>query len=169
MGGNHAVLPKERIMTVTTDMTEAYALAQAMVAWGESMASMVRAADTSVIDALIAGRGLLSDSRLASLRTALGLRADEATLIAIRDARRVSQRSTILLPEGKYEHCSRGRGWARLGRGRDVSWGDREEGGYRVGPGRWSVGSTDGFQRKSETTWEVEHIDVGGQTWTVAS
>lgn len=80
----------------------------------------------------------------------------------------MGQGLTVELPAGKYEHLSRGRGWARKGRGDRVEWGDRVRDGYRVGPGRWTVGSTDGFARKSSTDWDVEHVQVGTQTWTLA-
>lgn len=75
---------------------------------------------------------------------------------------------TICLPPHRYEGLSRGRGWARKGRGANAEWGERTDGGYRVGPGRWTVGGNDGFSRKGEVIWTVEHIRVGEETWTVA-
>jgi hypothetical protein len=107
--------------------------------------------------------------RLATLGRAIELGADDATLIALRDATRVARKDTIVVPAHRYEGLSRGRGWARLGRGGDVRWGERVDGGYRVGPGRWSVGSTDGFFRKGADVWDCEHLRVGEETWTVAS
>ena len=86
----------------------------------------------------------------------------------IADAHYVGQGLTVELPLGKYEHLSRGRGWARKGRGDRVAWGERTRDGYTVGPGRWTVGSTDGFSRKSSVDWWVEHVQVGAQTWTLA-
>jgi hypothetical protein len=111
----------------------------------------------------------VSDERKETLQRAIEIGADDKTLEMLRDATRVAQRETIVLPSHKYENLSRGRGWARKGKGDRVTWGEREDGGYRVGPGRWSVGSTDGFNRKGSTEWTVEHVQVGSETWTVAS
>jgi hypothetical protein len=111
----------------------------------------------------------ISDKRLESLVVALDLGADAATLRKLAQAGRLARKATIVLPPGRFEGLSRGRGWARLGKGRDVTWGERVDGGYRVGPGHWTVGSNDGFSRKQETVWDVEHVRVGGETWTVAS
>ena len=111
-----------------------------------------------------------TESRRESLRIALGLGADPRTLENIRESRRVSRHDYIILPAGRFEGMSRGKGWARLGRGAAATWGERgDDGGYvcRV-PGRWTVGSNDGFQRKEETVWKVAHIKVGDQTWTIA-
>jgi hypothetical protein len=154
----------------TIDMTESYEVARAMVAMGEAIAARMRASDASVIDALCTGH-TVSDSRRESLIIALGLGADDSTLVRLRDAGRLdrSGRRTVDLPPGRYEHCSRGRGWARRGRGDSAVWGERVDAGYRVGVGRWTVGSTDGFSRKSSEDWTVEHIRVGTETWTVAS
>jgi len=111
----------------------------------------------------------VSDSRKDSLGKALELGADEKTLTVIRNAIRLSRQPTIVLPAHRFESLSRGRGWALKGRGSDVSWGEREDSGYRVGPGRWSVGATDGFSRKASVDWRVKHIQVGQETWTIAS
>jgi len=75
---------------------------------------------------------------------------------------------TILLPAGRYEGLSRGKGWARQGRGDSATWGEREDAGYRVGPGKWTVGSNDGFNRKEQTDWLVKHLKVGDKVWTLA-
>lgn len=96
----------------------------------------------------------------------LGVGDDD--FLAIIRADRVSRTDTIVLPKGSLEDLSRGRGWCRQGSGADVVWGERVDGGYRVGPGRWSVGSTDGFKRKRARDWKVAHITVGEATWTLA-
>lgn len=83
-------------------------------------------------------------------------------------AMRVARGESVVLPAGKYEGLSRGRGWARQGHGSSAVWGERESTGYRVGAGRWSVGSTDGFKRKDEVLWTVSHVTVGAETWTIA-
>jgi hypothetical protein len=66
----------------------------------------------------------------------------------------------IILPAGRLENLSRGKGWCRLGSGSNVTWADRAEcGGYMVStPGKWTVGSTDGFSRKDQTSWDVRKI-----------
>jgi hypothetical protein len=89
-------------------------------------------------------------------------------LHAIANAPRVSKSDTIILPSLRYENLSRGRGWARKGKGLDAIWGERTDKGYRVGPGRWTVGATDGFSRKDSCTWTVKHVQVGSEVWTVA-
>lgn len=103
-----------------------------------------------------------------SLAIAAGLGADAATLEVLRAATRLSRRDTIVLPHHRFELLSRGKGWARKGQGKDVTWGERADGGYRVGPGRWTVGGNDGFTRKGEVIWTVRHVQVGAQTWTLA-
>ena len=47
-------------------------------------------------------------------------------------------------------------------------WGQRTNGGYRISPGRWTIGGNDGFSRKGEDVWNVEHVTVGSETWTIA-
>lgn len=111
----------------------------------------------------------LPAARRESLTMALALGASDAALETICDALRVARRNTIVLPRQHLETLSRGRGWARKGRGSTAVWGERVDGGYRVGPGRWTVGGNDGFSRKAETVWDVEHVTVGSETWTVAS
>ena len=116
----------------------------------------------------IAGHDV-SDSRCETLSLALAAGADEATLLALRDAVRVARTPSIVLPRHRYESCSHGRGWARKGQGDNATWGERVKDGYRVGPGTWSVGATDGFARKASTEWYVSHVQVGSQTWTIAN
>jgi hypothetical protein len=65
----------------------------------------------------------------------------------------------IYLPLGRYEHCSRGKGWCRLGSGSSVTWGERTDKGYFADQvGKWVVGSDDGFSRKDKTEWKVEQL-----------
>lgn len=111
----------------------------------------------------------VSDARRETLAKAIDAGANDATLSLIRDANRVARRATIVLPPHRLEGLSRGRGWARKGTRDKAEWGERVEGGYRVGPGRWTVGGNDGFSRKAETVWNVEHVRVGADTWTVAN
>jgi hypothetical protein len=111
----------------------------------------------------------VSPKRQESLTLAIAAGAPLAVLETLRDANRLAKSSTIVLPALRYESLSRGRGWARKGRGTVVTWGERVSDGYRVGPGSWEVGATDGFSRKDKCTWDVEHVLVGDQTWTIAN
>jgi hypothetical protein len=122
------------------------------------------------IDRVAEGK-VLSDRRRESLRRAVGLGVTDEVLRLLIEAVKLNQGPTIKLPAEHYESLSRGRGWCRFGKGRgDTQWGERESGGYRVGKaGRWYVGASDGFSRRSETPWDVDHLTVGSETWTVAS
>lgn len=93
-----------------------------------------------------------SSARIESLQIAVELGADLATLAVLRDATRVNRQETIVLPMHRYEGLSRGKGWARKGKGSNAIWGEREENGYRVGAGRWIVGGNDGFSRKGKSS-----------------
>lgn len=110
----------------------------------------------------------ISEPRRESLSLAHPL-VDDETFRAISDALRCARGATIVLPAHRFENLSRGRGWARKGRGNSAEWGEREENGYRVGPGRWTVGGNDGFSRKKEDVWTVRHVTVGADTWTIAN
>jgi hypothetical protein len=122
---------------------------------------------TNVLATICEGKEI-SDSRRASLARAVELGADQATLVRLVDAIRLNKGPTIALPAHRYEGLSRGRGWCRQGRGANAVWGERTDSGYRVGPGRWVVGGCDGFSRKKEDHWHVEHVQVGPETWTIA-
>jgi len=126
------------------------------------------------LDQLIAlttatGKNIDMAARTERLQKAIDLGASDATLKALAEAYRTGMGPTIILPAHKYENLSRGKGWCRKGRGDSATWGEREAKGYRVGPGRWTVGGNDGFSRKGETLWDVEHVQVGSETWTVAN
>lgn len=110
----------------------------------------------------------IPEVRRERLAQAVELGADDALLRVLCDAVRISRTDTILLPAHRLEGKSRGKGWARKGNRDSAVWGEREEGGYRVGPGKWTVGGNDGFSRKGEATWDVTNIAVGIETWTIA-
>lgn len=118
--------------------------------------------------ALLTAHPDVPETRHRNLTAAIELGADDAALTALCEARRTSRKSTIVLPPQRLENLSRGRGWARKGRGQSAEWGERVDGGYRVGPGRWIVGGSDGFSRKGEDEWTVKNITVGAETWTIA-
>lgn len=111
----------------------------------------------------------VSDKRKETLEIAIAAGADDKTLIALRDAARTHKGDSMVLPAHRLEGLSRGRGWARKGQGKSVTWGERVEGGYKVTAGRWTVGGSDGFSRKGTTVWDVNHVKVGEQLWTIAS
>jgi hypothetical protein len=112
----------------------------------------------------------MSPARAETLEIARAAGASLEVLEAIRAAKRVARRDSIRLPVHHLETLSRGTGWCRHGRGPTAIWGEREDGGYRVGtPGVWIVHGSDGFRRARDETWTVEHIQVGDATWTIAS
>lgn len=125
-------------------------------------------AELEAVDALgiLAGAPALPEKRRESVIIAVRAGADWPTVKLIITAPRLSREDTIVLPPGRFEGLSRGRGWARMGKGSSAVWGEKASGGYRVGPGKWVIGSNDGFNRKDEVAWDVEHLKVGNETWT---
>jgi hypothetical protein len=101
----------------------------------------------------------IGDGRCRALMLAASRGATPQDLRDIAEAIRVSTGDGIILPAHHYETLSRGRGWARLGRGERAVWGERVEGGYRLRlAGRWVIGGHDGFARKGETIWDVRCV-----------
>jgi hypothetical protein len=101
----------------------------------------------------------LSDARCRTLMLAAGRGATPLDLRAIAEATRVSTGDGIIVPAHHYEGLSRGRGWARHGRGDHAVWGERVEGGYRLRlAGRWIIGGHDGFTRRGEDVWDVRCV-----------
>lgn len=131
---------------------------------------MALSIETELLEDRLARLGLRpsSEKRAESLALAHERGVSDTALAALAAAERLSQRQTVWLPAHHYESLSRGRGWCRQGRGDSAQWGEREDGGYRVGPGKWVVGATDGFSRRAEQRWIVRHVTVGEKTWTVA-
>jgi hypothetical protein len=111
----------------------------------------------------------MAEGRKRSITLAVEACSSLEILQALCDATRLARAATVDLPAHRYEGLARGRGWARKGRGGSAEWGERVDGGYRVGPGRWIVGGSDGFARRGETEWVVRHVTVGAETWTIAS
>jgi hypothetical protein len=112
-----------------------------------------------------------SEKRTEILASAHGLGVDDATFKKLAESTRINRAEEITLPSHRHETLSRGSGWATnsdIGvtlRSRESTKGA----GYRVPPGKWSVGASDGYQRKGATDWTVEHVTVGPHTWTVAN
>jgi hypothetical protein len=102
----------------------------------------------------------LSDARCRTLMLAADRGATPLDMKAIAEAVRVSTTGDgITVPMHHSETLSRGRGWARLGRGENVVWGERVEGGYRLrAEGKWIIGGHDGFSRRDETVWDVRVV-----------
>lgn len=112
----------------------------------------------------------VKQKRIESLAIAHDANVSDAIFRTIAEARRVHRNSyTVVVPRHPLESCSRGRGWARKGKGSSAEWGERVDRGYRVGAGVWSVGGHDGFRRKRSDEWVVEHIIVDNATWTIAN
>ena len=106
--------------------------------------------------------------RMDILADAADAGVSDKDLALMAKAPRIAEGDEITLPRHKLENLSRGKGWARCGSGRSAEWGKRCADGYRVGPGYWVVGGSDGYARKGEITWDVSHIRAGGKVWTVA-
>lgn len=115
------------------------------------------------------GLRLPDEGRNETLRVAHEAGVSDEDLLRIAGSIRVSRGPTIEVPL-KYGHTSRAKSWARLGSGDYVEWGEID--GSRAtlhDEGEWVVFSSDGFKRQKKTTWKVEHVQVGDQTWTIAS
>lgn len=119
------------------------------------------------IAALTAAKAV-SEKREESVRMAIEADASDSLIVVLVEARRVSRTDTVVLPQQRFEQLSRGKGWCRKGRGSSAEWGERDDSGYRVGPGRWTVGGNDGFSRKGEDVWLVKNVTVGDKIWTIA-
>ena len=80
------------------------------------------------------------------------------------------QLSVVLPPNRLERDCKHGKGWARLGKGDDITWGVRTDGGYRASrPGLWTVGGSDGFTRKKEDSYKVSRVKIGELFWIIAT
>jgi hypothetical protein len=67
----------------------------------------------------------------------------------------------VIVPAGRYDHCSRGKGSIRNKRSGATEWAEQEGNRFRIPchPGKgwstWYQKSSDGFNRTSDTTVEV--------------
>jgi hypothetical protein len=119
------------------------------------------------VDALQTKHGFPA-ARRARIERAVELGADLHVLEALASAIRTECGPEIHI-ESKHLGLSRATGWARKGRGDNAEWGRQEGNGFWVGPGHWSIASSDGFRRKEEVTWAVANVQVGDEIWTVAN
>jgi hypothetical protein len=132
-------------------------LDQAAVAAAEAELNRLRDHVRSLMACITAEQ--IGDGRCRALILAASRGATPQDLRAIAEAIRVSTGDGIIVPAHHYEGLSRGRGWARHGRGDHAVWGERVEGGYRLRlAGRWVIGGHDGFTRRGETTWDVRVV-----------
>lgn len=134
----------------------------------EALESTLSSQPPSALDFICAGKDV-SEMRRATLARAIELGAETATLATIRDAVRVNRFAHMHLPQHRLALKSRGKGWCRKGRGDNAEWADLESSGYRVSPGKWIVGGADGYDRKGQDEWVVKHVQVGAETWTIAT
>ena len=109
-------------------------------------------------------------NRDAAIAVAKSLGKDEAVAVFESAAAvGVQGELSVILPPNRLESLSKGRGWARLGKFDDATWGVKCEGGYRVNrPGVWTVGGDDGFNRKREDMYKVSRVKIGDMFWVVA-
>jgi hypothetical protein len=132
-------------------------LDQAAVEAASTELAQIRDRVRSLMQAISAEQ--IGDGRCRALLLAASRGATPQDLRDIAEAVRTSTGDGITVPMHHYETLSRGRGWARLGRGEKAVWGERTEGGYRLRQeGRWVVGGHDGFSRRGETTWDVRVV-----------
>lgn len=58
----------------------------------------------------------------------------------------------------RFGHLSRGKVWARQGKGAAVVWAKKSGGTVHLTPGNWTVGSDDGYKRKERVGWTVSLV-----------
>lgn len=124
----------------------------------------------SNIDEWDAAEKVTVSARDAAIAVAKSLGKDEAVEV-FQSAVSVGVQGelSVILPPNRLESLSKGRGWARLGKFDDATWGVKVEGGYRVSrPGNWVVGGDDGFGRKREDSYKVARVKIGDMFWVVA-
>jgi hypothetical protein len=110
----------------------------------------------------------ISEKRMGRLEVAHASSVSDETFTRLANASRVGSTDGIILPGGRYHHCSRAKGWARLGRGDSAQWGESRPGGWRVTlTGQWTVQSSDGFSRNEKDSFLVEKIKVGHEEWFI--
>ena len=124
----------------------------------------------SNIDEWDAAEKVTVSARDAAIAVAKSIGNDEAVAV-LESAAAVGVQGelSVVLPPNRLESLSKGRGWARLGKFDDATWGVKCEGGYRVNrPGNWAVGGDDGFGRKREDSYKVARVKIGDLFWIVA-
>lgn len=93
----------------------------------------------------------------------------DAVFADLARAPRACSGDTIVIPAGDYGSLYGSKEWARKGSGKDAEWGTRVPGGWRVGAGHWLVESRcDSRKKRDSLEWDVRHVIVGEQVWTVA-
>lgn len=109
--------------------------------------------------------------RMVSLEIANLKGITDEVFVQLATAVRLKRRNGFInLSAHRFENLSRGRGWARKGKGPSVEWAERgENGGYNCTVGTWVIGGNDGFSRKGSDTWKVSEIRVGDELWLIAN
>lgn len=169
--------PKDAVASLAALAERLAAATTAARTAAEALDEAARTAAQTDVDAIVAEGRVhvkiitdkdMRDIRVQTLIKAAGDGLTPSQVKTIATAVRVSSGDTITLPKGKYEDLSRGKGWARLGAGSNAAgsnatWGDRVDDGYSVSvEGNWTVGSTDGYNRKESTPWKVSRV---GKYW----
>lgn len=98
-----------------------------------------------------------SEKRLEHLVKAASAGATDAQLDRVAVVRATSTEESIPYST-RYGHHSRGKAWARQGSGSSPIWAEKNGGTVYLTPGRWVVGSDDGFRRKEKVTVKVTNI-----------
>ena len=122
------------------------------------------------LDARFLRLGLNTDKplpRLESLEIA-NPHVKDGTFLELYNAHKLSRLPSIVLPKHRFASLSQGRSWCRNERTKEFaneyiasSEGDKVT--------KFTVGGNDGFRRADKVTWDVWHIAVNGNIWTVAS
>jgi len=107
------------------------------------------------------------EGRKESLKLAFELGATEKTCRKILTAAKVARDGGTISIATRYGSLSRGKCWGR--NKKTDEWADKSDGTVYLTPGRWMVGSSDGFSRKEKAAWKVEKVSVGEQEWLIAN
>jgi hypothetical protein len=151
-----ALLPEYDLAAVQKKAAEKV-LDQAAVEEASSVLARIRDEVRRLMQVITAEQ--IGDGRCRALLLAASRGATPQDLKAIAEAVRVSTGDGIVVPAHRYELLSRGRGWARLGRGDNAVWGERTDDGYRLRvTGKWVIGGHDGFSRRGEDVWDVRCV-----------
>lgn len=135
--------------TKTKHSQEAIAAAVASIPWAEM--ELVAPGCSGGIERADA------TARAGTVAVALLNGASVAELARIAAAKKASRGASVRVST-RFGALSRGKCWARMGRGQSVEWADKDGGAVMLPAGKWTVGSDDGFSRKEQTEWTVVSI-----------
>jgi len=149
-------------MTIAELVEQKIAAAEA-AAENAAKEAALKESGAAIVEAL--GLSECSDSRLVTIAIAAEASAGVIVIEKLHGAARVSRTDSIKLPQHRFAGLSRGKGWCLTGA---TGKGEFIE-DYRVGPGAYRCGGSDGFARKGADVWKVEHVQVGAAVWTIAN